>query len=156
MALLFTCGSAGVRGGDSNMDRATLRGLKTVKVVVDAATPDMERIGLTQDHLRTDIEEKLRGAGINVNNDAQEFLGLGISTSPARRGPQPVSMELAVYQVVQLNRNKTTRTVAPTWSLQRVLLLPAKQVGRILPDAVDDLVSQFIQAYREVNSVGAP
>ena len=69
------------------MDRGTLRGLKAVKVVVDAATPDMERIGLTQDHLRTDIEEKLRGAGININNDAQEFLGLGISTSPARRGP---------------------------------------------------------------------
>ena len=156
MALLFICISAGARGGDSNMDRATLRGLKAMKVVVDAATPDMERIGLTQDHLRTDIEEKLRGAGINVSNDAQEFLGLGISTSPARRGPQPVSMELAVYQVVQLNRNKTTKTVAPTWSLQRVLLLPSRQVGRIVPRAMDDLVSQFIQAYREVNAGAGP
>ena len=138
------------------MDRATMRGLKAVKVVVDAATPEMERIGLSQEHLRTDIEEKLRGAGINVNNDAQEFLGLGISTSPARKGPQPLSMDLALYQVVQLNRNKTTRTVAPTWSLQRVLLLPARQMGRIVPDAMDDLVSQFIQAYREVNSGGTP
>src|SRR2546425_3316356 len=44
--------------------RETLRGLKGVGVVVERVSPDAERDGLTQSQLQTDVELRLRKAGI--------------------------------------------------------------------------------------------
>ena len=77
MALTMLAG--GCLAGDSTMDRATLRGLKAVKVVIDPPPPEMERAGFDRDHLRASIEQKIRDAGIKIDNDVIEFLGLGIA-----------------------------------------------------------------------------
>jgi hypothetical protein len=48
------------------MNRASLQGLKGVKVLVDNLAPEVEQAGLVKDPLQKGIEEKLRGAGIKV------------------------------------------------------------------------------------------
>jgi len=142
---------------DTSMDRSTLRGLKAVKVVVDSPAPEVEHEGVSGDGLRITIEQKLREAGITVDHDAVEFLGLNISSArPPRRtliskGPISLVVNLGFYQIVLLNRDKTTKTITETWEDQRVAPAAPKAIERTVNDAVDDLVNEFITAYRSVN-----
>jgi hypothetical protein len=141
------------------MDRATLRGLKAVKVVVDRPPAEMERAGFDRDHLRAIIEQKLRDAGIKIDNDAIEFLGLGIAMAQGGRkvplafGKAPVSLTLSLdlYQVIVLSRDPTIKTVAETWGQEKVIQATAKSLDQVLPGAVDELAGQFVTAFRSVN-----
>jgi hypothetical protein len=139
------------------MDRTTLRGLKALKVVVDSPAPEVEREGVSGDGLRITIEQKLREAGITVDHDAVEFLGLNISSArPPRKmliskGPISLVFNLGFYQIVLLNRDKATKTITETWGDQRVAPAAPKAIEHTVNDAVDDLVNEFITAYRAVN-----
>jgi hypothetical protein len=143
--------------GDSSMDRSTLRGLKAVKVVVDSPSHEVEREGVDRDHLRSTIEQKLRDAGITIDNDAVEFVGLTISSARAPHKPliskAAVSLVVGIglYQIVLLNRDKTTKTVTETWGDERVAPAASKGIERTVSEAVDDLVNEFVNAYRSVN-----
>ena len=136
---------------DSSMDRATLRGLKAVNVVVDPLSNEMERLGLNRDTLRADIEQRLRDAGIKIDNESPEFLGLNISSARMKRGPQALLLNLGLYQIVMLNRDKTTKTVAETWGAQMVMAVSPKAKDRAVVDAVGEMVGQFITAYQAMN-----
>ena|SRR5579863_4760012 len=162
--LLFVLpGVLGVPGlaGDSDIDRATLRGLTSIKVVIDQPPPEMEQEGLDREHLRATMEQKLRDGGIKIDNDAVEFLGLAIATARSgRRSPLALVMNLGLFQVVTLNRDKTTKTVAETWGAQRLLsvapkgrvpIVSSKGGDRETVDAVEGLLDQFVKAYQAVN-----
>lgn len=155
---MLTFGAALGTASDSSMDRSTLRGLKAVKVVVDSPAPEVEREGVSSDGLRITIEQKLRDAGITVDHDAVEFLGLNISSArPPRRtpliskGPISLVVNLGMYQIVLLNRDKATKTVTETWGDQRVAPASPKAIEHTVDDAVEDLVNEFITAFRAVN-----
>lgn len=148
LVLLACHGSA----SDSPMDRATLRGLKAVKVAVDPPPTEMEREGLDREHLRARIEQKLRDAGIPIDNDAVEFLGLNISSARGgRKNPVSLMFGLGLYQVVTLSRDKTAKTVAETWGEQKVMAAPPKGFGDAASSTVDGLADDFVKAYRSVN-----
>jgi hypothetical protein len=144
--------------GDSSMDRSTLRGLKAMKVVVDSPSRDVEREGVDRDVLRTTIEQKLRDAGITIDNDAVEFLGLTISSARAPRrslmskGAVSLVVGVGLYQIVLLNRDKTIKTVTETWGDERMAPATSRAIERTVADAVDDLLTEFVNAYRAVNS----
>ena len=64
--VLLLLASTGAQGLDNENTRATLRGLNGVQVVVeDMMKPDIERDGLTRQQLQTDVELRLRKAGIS-------------------------------------------------------------------------------------------
>ncbi len=143
---------------DSSIDRSTLRGLKAVKVVVDSPAPEVEREGVSGDALRITIEQKLRAAGIDVDHEAVEFLGLNISSArPPRRvplmskGAVSLVVNLGLYQIVLLNRDKNTKTITETWGDQRVAPATPKAIEHTIEEAVDDLTNEFINAYHAVN-----
>jgi hypothetical protein len=154
LALAGTC-----LAGDSTMDRATLRGVKALKVVVDQPGPELEREGIDRDRLRNSIELKLRNADIKIDNSAVEFLGLTFLSPEAgtrsrlslRRTPHSLVVGLGVYQVVMLSRDKETKTVAETWGQQRVISASGKDLDREISDAVFELADQFVKAFRAVN-----
>ena len=73
--------------GDAPLDRATLKGLKSVSVIIDPLDPDLVKQGLTQEILQTRIEERLRDAGITLDKSATEFAGLRVMQVRASRGP---------------------------------------------------------------------
>jgi hypothetical protein len=154
---VFLAGSGAA--SDTEMDRATLRGIKAVKVIVDPTPPEIEREGLDRDHLRSRIEQKLRDAGITLDGDAAEFVGLNITSVRGvkttvfslKGGPLSLMIGLGVYQVVTLNRDKTAKTVAETWSQQRVMSAAPKAVAEAVSSAVDELADDFVKAYRSVN-----
>lgn len=152
--LLLVGACALVSAGDSAMDRATLRGLKAIKVVIDRPDPQIERQGITQDQLQSEVADQLRKAGITVDENASEFLGLSLKSARVRRGSYPVALSLGVYQVVWLSRDKTIKTVAETWSAQDVFSVPPKNLNRVFRGTVGELVDQFIRAYRAANPNG--
>ncbi|HKW97281.1 MAG TPA: hypothetical protein VJN43_06075 [Bryobacteraceae bacterium] len=138
---------------DTGMDRATLRGLTSLKIVIDQPGNEMEQEGYDRGQLQSIMEQKLRDAGIKIDNDAVEFLGLSLTSARAgRRSPVSLMMNLGLYQLVTLNRDKVTKTVAETWSAQRVLSVPPKALGQAVDDVVGELLDQFVKAYQSVNS----
>lgn len=143
---------------DTSMDRATLRGLKAVKVVVDPLGSDLEREGLDANHLRITIEQRLRDAGIKVDNDVNEFMGLSVSfaqgggkTLFTKKGGFSLSISLGAYQVAVLTRDMATKTVVETWGVEKTLSVSTRDLDRDVSRAVDELVEQFVKAYRSVN-----
>jgi len=85
---------AGSWAGDSELDRATLRGLQGVDVIVENLTPEVERAGLTRQQLQTDVELRLRKAGIPLLTSAERvkvpgkpFLGVHVHVVPRSDTP---------------------------------------------------------------------
>src|SRR5258708_2872066 len=113
--------------GDAALDRATLRGLKSVSVVIDKIDPELEQQGLTMDVLQRRLEQRLKGAGLTIDPAAVEFVGLRlIATPPTRRQPYAVSLTLGLYQRVTLSRDNNIKTATQTWETGTVLLAPPK------------------------------
>jgi hypothetical protein len=64
-------GSIGISGGgswasDDKYARATLRGIEGVNVAIESLEPEVERAGLVRQQIETDVELRLRKAGIRV------------------------------------------------------------------------------------------
>jgi len=154
----LTLMTGGCFASDTSMDRATLKGLQAVKVVVDPLGPELEREGLDANRLRGSIEQKLRFAGVKVDNDVNEFIGLSISFAQAgrkalsvKKGPFSLTIGLGVYQVAVLTRDMTTKTVVETWGIEKTSSSSARGLDHDVSNAVDDLVDQFVKAYLSVN-----
>jgi hypothetical protein len=137
--------------GDGALDRATLRGLAAVNVVVDKLEPDLENAGITPDAVRTRVEERLRAANITVDPEKHEFLAVRMRSVRANRGPLAVAVTLGAYQPVILSRDQKIRTATQTWEVETVLLSDSKMLYRAAMDTVDELAAGFIAAFRSVN-----
>jgi len=133
------------------LDDATLKGLTTVKVLVESISPDVERDGLTKHQIQTDVEAQLRHAGIAASALATERLYVNVSTLPVRRGVYSYSVLLMVQQPVALVRDPAiTAYGATTWFENADGVTSAAQL-RDVRAAIGDLVDKFITAYREQN-----
>jgi hypothetical protein len=150
VVLLAVCGT-GLVAGDAALDRATLRGLKPFNIVIDPLDPQLEKAGLSADTIRSRIDTRLRHAGIPLDNNAIEFVGLRIDSMLVRKGPNSLCLSLAFYQPVALARDAKIRTATQTWDVHTMLVVPSKQIVQAAQDAVDQLADQFINAYRSVN-----
>ena len=144
--------AAGLRAaGDTAIDRATLRGIAAVNVVVDPIDPDVEKAGVTRDDLRARLEDRLRAADVVVDKSRQEFVAIRLTPVRATRGPFAVAVSIAVYQPVVLARDPKMRTATDTWEVETVLLADPKVLYRACQDSIDDLAARFVAAYRAVN-----
>lgn len=148
--LCFTLGGA----SDAPLDRATLRGIQAVNVVIDPIPSEVASEGATDDTLRTRLEQRLRDAGVKVDNSSNEFVAFRLRSVKANRGPFAIAASIAVYQPVTLVRDKNLRTVTQTWEVETVLLADAKQVNRACLDSIDELAGRFVSAYQAVNGDG--
>ena len=137
--------------GDAPLDRATLRGLHTVGVVVDPLDPELIRQGVTEDILKTRIEGRLRDGGIAVDKSATEFVGLRVMHVRASRGPYALCLSIGVYQPVLLVRDKAVKTATETWAVETVLMADPRVVGRESLHSVDELATRLVEAYRQAN-----
>jgi hypothetical protein len=137
--------------GDGPLDRATLRGLASVSVVVDQIDSELERQGLTREALQTRIQSRLQNAGITVNDKALEFLGVRIDATRVRRGPFVAHFTAALYQPVLLFRDREIKTATQTWESATMRTAEPKLISQSAMNAVDQLVDRFVEAFRSVN-----
>jgi hypothetical protein len=137
--------------GDAPLDRATLRGVVAVNIVIDPVAPEIQKEGVTIDGLRMRLEEGLRNAGIQNDTTATAFLALRLRSVRAARGPLAIAITIGLYQPVTLVRDPTVKTATPTWEVDTVILADTKQVYRACMDSADELTGRFVTAYRSVN-----
>jgi hypothetical protein len=149
--LLFFLPLATPGAGDAALDRATLRGLKSLGVVVDRIDPELGKEGFDAETFQTRIEVRLRSAGLPVAANSNEFLGLRLLQVRGGRGPFAVCLSIGLYQPVVLARDPKMKTATQTWEADTVLLAEPKLVYRASLDSLDELVDHFIEAWRSVN-----
>jgi hypothetical protein len=137
--------------GDSTLDRATLRGLKAVNIVIDRLDPVLEDAGLTPSVLESRVGARLEKAGITVDRTAVEFLGLRIMQVRGKHGPLSLCLGLGLYQPVVLVRDKDIKTATQTWEVDTVLMAAPKSLRDAALSSVDELADGFAAAWHSVN-----
>lgn len=140
-----------VGAGDAALDRATLRGLKSVNVVVDPVDSAVQQEGATEKALQARLEDRLRQAGIPLDPASNDFVALRLTSVRAGRGLFAIAATIGLYQPVTLVRDSKIKTATQTWEVETVVLAGTKEVLRACTDSVDELAARFVAAYRSVN-----
>lgn len=139
------------RASDTPTDRATLRGLMALNVVVDPPGPELEAEGLRAADLRARIADRVTKAGIAVDQSAREFLGLHVMALREAKGSYGICLSLGLFQSVFLERDRTIKTATQTWETHGVIVVRPKQVRTAMESILDQLVDQFAGAYGSAN-----
>ena len=137
--------------GDAPLDRATLRGLKGIGVVIDVLDPELEKLGVTRDALMARLLARLQGERIRIDPGATEFAGLRIVAVRGNRGPFALSLAFGLYQPVLLSRDPGLRTSTQTWEVETVLMADPKMLAAACAETAGELAGRFAAAYRSVN-----
>jgi hypothetical protein len=138
--------------GDATLDRATLRGLKAVNVVIEPFHPELERQGLNAEQVQMQIETRLQDGGIAIDNSAREFLALRVLPARQKNGPYGIAVAVGLYQPVQLARDVKIKTATDTWGVESVSVVQPKLLSSSATRVIAKLVDAFIAAYWAVNS----
>ena len=140
-------------------NRATLRGLQGVGVLVEKFPSEVESQGLNRDQLQKEVESKLQKAGIKVltkeeafNTPGEPFLYININVNIAKTESDiyPYSIDLLFIQKVSLVRDPKWTSYAVTWSTGGVGSI-GKQILSQLRENVEDMVDVFIKVYLTEN-----
>ena len=144
----------------SETARQTLRGLQGVSVSVEVI-PEREREALTEGLIQTDVELRLRKAGIKIlpkiePSGALVNAVLHVEVSTSERDEiltkfYTFNISVTLVQQVVLPRDPSVnRTVGITWNSGEYGTLGSPDF-RELREHVGDHVDQFINAYLEMN-----
>jgi hypothetical protein len=136
---------------DTPSQRATLKGIKAVAVAVEDTNADAERDGLTRNQLQTDVEQRLRRAGITLDNDAPGILAVFVNTLKIESGFYVYAIRVQFRQRVRMERNLKIAALASTWEAPSVVGTVGTRALRDVRGSVRDRVDQFINAYLEQN-----
>jgi hypothetical protein len=155
--------------GDNNDSRRSLKGLTGVFVIVESSKkPELERGGVSENLIQTDVELRLRVSGIKVFTEDEAIdapglptLQITISVSGFAKLPDvgtskgeelcAYSVSTSLFQTVTLKRDPNTEPIhAATWRVSTTAAALASNLSRIR-DSVKDLVDKFINAYLSVN-----
>ena len=143
---------------DDKTDRASLRGIKAICVVVEVMDQGQGAgSGLNSEQLQSEIRDKLRRAGIPLDKDSTTCLYMSVRPLPAMgKNNRPVGLyaidfKLEFMQAATLARDPAIRAYASTWSLANLANVPAQDIERTTREITIDLVEKFIRAYQSVN-----
>ena len=144
---------------DAVSNRATLRGLQGVGVLVEKLPPEVESQGLSRDQLQKEVESKLEKAGIKVltreeafNAAGEPFLYINLNVNIAKTESDiyPYGIDMLLIQKVSLLRDPKLTSYAITWSTGGVGSI-AKPILSQLRESVEAMVDVFIKAYLAEN-----
>jgi len=154
---------------DRSKEREVLKGLHGVAIIVEDLASEAARPGLTKDKLQTEVESRLRKAGIPVLTEEQNSRAnpsmpfLYITLETVRSNPQlsdisAFSIHVQLNEVVALLRGKSPPdaprrlAVAPTYTAaQAVVLAGDDTVVDIVRQTVADAVDVFRGDYLAAN-----
>ncbi|MFX0202350.1 MAG: hypothetical protein ACFFCW_40100 [Candidatus Hodarchaeota archaeon] len=148
--------------GDTQAERATLRGIKEVLVVIEILDPHFKRSGLTENQIRTDMSSKFTVAGINILTEEEYFdkalteitpLAPIVSVALSAKKSNNLYFIHIYFQVLQrvfLEREPSMNVPAVTWWVDRMGILAPQKIT-YARNAVKDCTDEFINAYLSVN-----
>jgi hypothetical protein len=147
--LLMLAATGRVVATDEPVERQTLKGIKFIAVQVESLRPDVERDGLTQAQIKSDVEQRLRQSGIQVNDGASATLIVNVNAVLVGQGAPlyAVSAQVDFQQDVVVRGLDAT---ASTWSIGGVAAVGRSNLPMVR-DFVRSKVDKFIDAYFSVN-----
>jgi hypothetical protein len=154
LAVLWLSSQLLLRAADSKDTRPSLRGLKTIAVVVEHISGDRldaNADGLNEQDLQTSIELRCRMAGVKVANPGDADAFLYISIVATGKGLYALGFNLELLQSVVLQRDPGISVFADTWSTGAAGTVLAKDLAPFCREHLRDLVDQFLNAYFEQN-----
>jgi hypothetical protein len=144
---------------NSEANRATLKGLVGVRVLVEEVAPEIEKSGLTKNKLEADVEATLKKAGIKVltqeevlKTPGEPYLYVNINAAAGKMQSNlySYSIDIALIQNVVLERDPKAYTYAITWSTGGVGLTEKESLNQ-LGESLLNIVDVFIEAHQSVN-----
>ena len=149
---------------NSEINRATLKGLRGVRVLVEDLAPEVEQEGLVKAQLQKSLEERLRAAGIRVLTQEEAvkapgepylYVNVNISFAKGEEEICSYSIDVALIQNVTLVRIPKQAGYAVTWSTGGVGLIGKKSLSE-LKGTIEEIVDIFVKAFFSVNPKKAP
>jgi hypothetical protein len=144
---------------DSEIDRASLKGLQGVYVLVEDLNPPEEQAGLKTVDIQADIVQKLQAAGIPLLSKDQDiqtpgmptlYVSVSVASSPSG-DLWPFSVDVNLEQQATLKRNPDTFVpTAITWHVGAIGAVDKSNV-RSIRDRVNEQIAKFVNAYNKVN-----
>ena len=139
--------------------RATLAGLTGVELVVEELNLGVEQDGLTRSTLRSDVELKLRQAGIQVLSPTERlatpgspYLYLRVSTVKNRVSIYGYHIAIELRQLVRLTRDSGVTSWAATWQSGGIVgTIGADKLSTTVRENVQEEVDTFLGAYVAAN-----
>jgi hypothetical protein len=137
---------------DSPDERASLKGLGAISLVVEDLAPAAQKYGLTVTLLQNDIKQRLQRAGIAVRQEADPYLYVRITVADAG-GLLPLgyAIQVTLMQEVALPRGINPHFQAATWWVSSAGITAADRLSPAVSGKVQEFVDQFIKAYVSVN-----
>ena len=145
-AVLFG-NSAGLRASEAD----SLRGIGSMDVVVVQSAHGIS--SLTDKAIQTDVELKLRMAGIKVDSSAIPVLSVTVNWL----APEVAGLHIGYSYVVsvQFHQLVTAKTgwqgSACTWESASIGVSPSEDAGRRIRQVVKENVDEFLNDYLSVN-----
>ena len=149
IAVLLLASGSRMFAADSKYARETLRGINSVSVLVEDLDADEVRDGLTKDQIQTDVELRLRKAGINVVPQGSPTLYIDANLLKDTN-LYIYDCSVALEQFVTVETNGVS-TIAPTWSGATTGRVGSSNMPRAIRNTVGDLVDKSLNAYLSVN-----
>jgi hypothetical protein len=136
----------------SAQDRRNLKGIDGLFVEVETLPNSASKLGLSEGILQTDVEQKLRLAGVRVVTNQE---GANLPGSPylyvrliATDPPEAVAVEIGLNQNATLERNGDFAPEVATW--EKILVI-ANPSGQSVRDNIKDLTDDFLNDWLAVN-----
>ncbi len=136
--------------GDTQEDRVSLRNIKAIQLKVADPGVDLERGGYTRDIIQTEVEVRLRQAGIHLT-DQKDAPMLFVAVTAVKGGlfsTYAYYVELSIVQPVRLMREPDIATSATTWSINE---LGQSKRARDVRDEVNKLADRFANTFLAIN-----
>jgi hypothetical protein len=137
------------------IDQKALVGLKGVHVLVEAISPEVERIGLTRNQLQTDVELRLRKAGVRVLTQKECFETPGMPYLYVlihigfikHLDGYIFATTVSLKQTVRLAGGG--QTIGSIWEGRGLGFVGPEKIGQIrgmINDRVDDFINDYLAA----------
>jgi hypothetical protein len=133
-------------------ERISLKGLKSVQVVVEDFAPDLIKDGLNRERIKSTVEQQLTQAGILVEPQAENALYIHLGSVKNEAGAHSYALSLQLVQLVLLFRDPRLLTWGTTWSLDLVGSVAADNVSELEP-LIGRGVNAFVTDYQAANQL---
>lgn len=137
-------------------EKESLKGIKALRVVVEDLKPDIEKDGVLKRIIHTDVELKLRMAGIKVIDipnlkEGNSFLYVNANILKSNNDTfYTYNISVNLKQDVFLARNNKLCFGAITWNSGSIGIIGKGELPEIRQD-IKDHIDVFINDYLEMN-----
>lgn len=156
LVVVLVWGNSGVVHALDSGSRESLRGMFGLGLVIEEVSPDASSDGLSQEAIRSAVEQALRSKGIRLltertRSGSSPYLYVSVNTLKEELGLYAYSVTVDLKQFVGLLSMKNKKTWGTTWSTSVIGMVRQENLNQIITDAIEPLIKDFTEDFLAVN-----